>query len=1518
MRRSSAFIGRLFIIFIVAFAIRAGAGIWWQSRLESREAFFFGDSETYWSLARKIATGTPYAYGEHDFQVFRTPGYPVLLSPIFLWDDNPPVLVGRLFTALWGGLSVMAAGWLGGVLFGPRCGLLAASVAAFYPGSVAMGAFVLSEAPFCLAILMQLGSWVRASQSETRNSRWTWSLAAGFWAAAATLIRPSWLLFTPFAAAVNLGMSRNRRRHFAIGLITTTGLCVGMVPWWVRNFQTTGQAVLTTLQMGASLYDGWNPNADGSSDMAFVDGYIAEIQHDDPTASGVDLEMRLDRRLRDAALNWAQQNPGRVLELAKAKFLRLWSLSPNDEAFRNPLFNWIVTLTFIPILALGTFVFWRVRRMGSPVFLMALPAVYLTLLHVVFVSSLRYREPAMMFFIVLASGLYRRGRANDNSTDDDVANPMTEGGESVTFFEGIGRLWRSIRGLVLTAAAVAVAVTPFLWMKADDLVGRHVRSMLESAYPHLDIDVSETLVMEGEGLVVRGISIFGRDANKPDPLVHFREVFLACELNAKSLLKKNLQLGEIVIRQPVLRASRRADRTWSIDQLLPLPKLGDGRTPIRVEGARLELSDDAHPWRAPLVVENLDLSVIPQFKTNSIESSGGIKGADNSPPAAYRIVGRLSCPHARHAEFQARVSNVKNSWNLSGTVNGLHVEPELCAYAADFAERGDIVPGAVHADGLIDFYVDFDASRGEAALQFSLAGSLHDGNVDSPLLPTVVTNVEAEFVADQSGVRVEKLTGRGGESTIWMRGRLDGYARQSPWSIDGEIRDLRVNGNLLEALECHVFGLRERWYDFRPSGTIDATYHWSFDGSGYHPDVRVECRDVSFAYERFPYRVENGQGLIHWKEDNIRFDVNVLAGERNVTIRGDLVGPGSEGTSGVTVAGTGIPIDARLRAALKPEHRRILDDLRLHGHFDFTGVFRRGPQTNGQWKKEIRYSSQDLSVSHTRFPYAVSGIHGAVVMQDKVWLIGADEPLRGFNGSSQIAIQGATVAEADNETVELKVRGEQIPLDAELRAALNQRQQFAWDKVRPRGLVNADIELVYCPRSELCNSKITLMPADDSVSVKPEFFPYGFDRIDGEIILEDGRLRAKSLHGSHGATRISSGMNGVFPPDGNWYVEFPELRLRWDGRDQELIYAMPEGLKRALIQMDPQGSYTVSGKLAFAGATHSQEETTATWDLNIHMAQAALQCGVPLTNIWGAVHNLRGSAGSQSFQTSGELALDSIMYHGHQFTHAKGPLAIDDNGVHLGNFQSNDINEGSLRHLTANIYGGRVTGDAQIDFNAQPRYTLRGSLRNADLATFSREYVPGKQNLAGKVDANAVLQGRGDDVRQLAGRGDISIREADLYELPVMVSLLKFLNLRAPDTTAFTEGTAEFDVMGNRLVLRKIDFEGDVFSLQGTGEIDFDQRIDLTFGAVVGRDNLSLPGIREIWRGVRNVMGEANKQILPIRVEGTLRQPRPRLEPLSDFFDAMEQFQGDLRRTAEEGILPQAIQRWSSGSRSLH
>jgi 4-amino-4-deoxy-L-arabinose transferase-like glycosyltransferase len=402
----------LILLLAAAFVLRLAAGWAWQSRFD-QQRFGMGDSESYWTLGLAIADGKPYECGPERAQVFRTPGYPMLLAPVawLLGDNQKAVLLARAEAALLGTLAVAAVWWLTRLLFDRRAALLAAALATIYPEAIALGALILSEAPFAPLMLLQLVLWTLAWQAPSKTRMAILGFCGGLAAGAATLMRPSWLLFTPLAALVGVLAAMASRhakeprasffRHLLIGSCMILGLVVAMLPWWIRNARNTGRFVPTTLQVGASLYDGLNPEATGASNMDFVPRFVAEQLQADGESK--DFEVQLDRRMRTEALAWAKANPGRAVQLAGVKFLRMWNIWPNEPRLNSWPIRLAVFFTYTPLLIFAIIGAWRTLGRGWPYILCWLPAVYLTMLHVVFVSSIRYREPAMLALLALAA-----------------------------------------------------------------------------------------------------------------------------------------------------------------------------------------------------------------------------------------------------------------------------------------------------------------------------------------------------------------------------------------------------------------------------------------------------------------------------------------------------------------------------------------------------------------------------------------------------------------------------------------------------------------------------------------------------------------------------------------------------------------------------------------------------------------------------------------------------------------------------------------------------------------------------------------------------------------------------------------------------------------------------------------------------------------------------------------------------------------------------------------------------------
>ena len=402
-------------ILVLALSVRVAAAIVWQSMLPVGTRFGFPDSESYWELGRSLARGGPYAFGVDGFRIFRMPGYPALLAPLFWVWDEPPVLAARIESAFCGTAAVALAGVLAWQMAGRRAGLVAAAVAAVHPEAIALSILVLSEAGFTPLMLAQLAAWVAACRAGQTSAMWGWSLAGGIAGGLATLMRPSWLLFVPFVGVLGWPLAARRTVHLRVVVGMVLGLVLVLLPWWVRNYRVAGRFVPTTLQVGASLYDGLNPHATGASDMRFVPQFVAAQKQEDAEnlARGIQpqglFEDRLDRRLARAAVDWAWAHPHAVLKLAATKGVRMWSLWPHAREFQGFWLRLVLGLAYPPVLLLAAVAAWRAIRQRREWLLLWAPAIYLTLLHMVFVSSLRYRMPAMLPLMGLAAAALEDG-----------------------------------------------------------------------------------------------------------------------------------------------------------------------------------------------------------------------------------------------------------------------------------------------------------------------------------------------------------------------------------------------------------------------------------------------------------------------------------------------------------------------------------------------------------------------------------------------------------------------------------------------------------------------------------------------------------------------------------------------------------------------------------------------------------------------------------------------------------------------------------------------------------------------------------------------------------------------------------------------------------------------------------------------------------------------------------------------------------------------------------------------------
>jgi hypothetical protein len=402
-----------------------------------------------------------------------------------------------------------------------------------------------------------------------------------------------------------------------------------------------------------------------------------------------------------------------------------------------------------------------------------------------------------------------------------------------------------------------------------------------------------------------------------------------------------------------------------------------------------------------------------------------------------------------------------------------------------------------------------------------------------------------------------------------------------------------------------------------------------------------------------------------------------------------------------------------------------------------------------------------------------------------------------------------------------------------------------------------------------------------SITLRPQWFPYRLDDVSGGLHYRDGQVELHNISAVHGQTEIGIGGHCLLRPDGGWQVQLTRIAADRVQFDRDLLEALPANLGTTIGKLNLEGDIHLLGALNLAGHAEHADATTAAWNVTLDIENGGIDCGLHLDHMHGEV-NLAGSSNQRVFASRGELNFDSMFYNGVHLTQVRGPLFVDATGVVFGAGAEHDVAGRAPRALTARAVGGQLSVDASVSFGGDTPYHLQARAEGVELQQMSRELALQTEGIRGR--ANAVLNLQGNRLGWPSWRGDGAIRlyEADIYQLPAMLSLLSLLGAKRPDTTAFSSSEIDFRIQGEHLYLDRINFNGDAISLKGHGEMNLDRRIDLKFYALVGRGELPLPALRALLR-------QASRQMLLIQVSGTLEKPQFTQEPLPMLRETLDQ-----------------------------
>ena len=663
--------------------------------------------------------------------------------------------------------------------------------------------------------------------------------------------------------------------------------------------------------------------------------------------------------------------------------------------------------------------------------------------------------------------------------------------------------WFSCKWGVMLAVLAIVAVGVYITTRLNDDIRRHVEQTLSDHYRErgLRVTVEGAKRIEGEGIRVRGISIVdpSLDAAQAE-LARLDELFVITDADLISLVQGKATAREIVVRRSTLRTTIDNEGNVSAGKLLPLPKFSDRAVPLRVEQAQVELFDARDASRPPWKLHDISFRFARRHvATEKAESSENT----NSATDERHVHGALVCDHIGKIEFDGLYEPNSGHWQLKGGADDVRLSRALCDSLPHCASEktGPLEHLRGHAHITFEAAKDAKASLGAT---FAVHADLKDGQITDPRLPYPLSDVRLVADANNEGVILRQFSGRHGQTTLEVTGSMQGVTPGSPATLSAKIRNLNLER--WEALSGTP--LDKLWSQYQPSGQIDVDADLKFDGTTWHPNALVTCQNVGFKFHKFPYPLTHARGTLHLVGKDLKIGLTAHSGSQPIAIAGQFQNVGPQVTGRVNIKGSRLPVDSKLLAALPPAGADVIRRLRGSGHFGFVADLWRDRPTDPvhhQYKIQL----EQCAIKFDRFPYPLRNVTGKIDVVDGHWTF---YDLESIDQRRHVSGWGNKKRPDAGGLLTLQFIATDVPLDSQLRSALDDSMKELWDQLNPRGsLDKVKVDVTHTPAQEMADLVVRVekdvrggfrriagsRAPTESVTITPEFFPYRFDKVSG-------------------------------------------------------------------------------------------------------------------------------------------------------------------------------------------------------------------------------------------------------------------------------------------------------------------------------------------------------------------------------------------------------------------------------------
>ncbi len=1044
--------------------------------------------------------------------------------------------------------------------------------------------------------------------------------------------------------------------------------------------------------------------------------------------------------------------------------------------------------------------------------------------------------------------------------------------------------------LLLLAGAVGGSYAWILWTQTDEMLEQKIAAAFKENVPDWGVTFG------GSRFDYQGqIRVSNFDLKLPQaetPILNLQEAVVS--VDREQLGQQRLVFQQVRLVQPRLELIRDAEGHWNWEALgkLPEPQVNLPEWLIERGTIRIRLEKPAPGEPSTALLQNVHLQLTPSGKRRYL-----IKGT-----AIVEPVGLVNLEGYWHLD--------SHQWMLIGRVDQFKFStplwdkaceffPQGRDYVAEFPEKcGFPLPGAPITDPQLDAVGNLsfrvESSKSNKPVDYRLLVNLKSGTWSHPLFPHPLDDVQAKIHCDRSHVKVEFFSGRHGTMQLEVKdGVLDLTNPERPLTALATIKNLPMESSTRARLNP---SLRAAYDQMRPTGKVHVGLRLAYDlARGFRCNSVVYPQGCTVSHVKFPYPVDNVRGVIRKTGFRVDAELTGMAGQREVKmISHSRVGGEHQGAQ-VDVHVSDMPVDEVFISSTPDGVRKVLRSVSLQGTANLHWHMERKGDEDAPWATHLRGAMHSGSMNCKCFPYAINDLQGLIEYDGQTCTF---TDVKGTHGTTELSGSGQYVMSGN---LGLTVRSVGTKLDQELEHALPEQWKKLWQEFSPQGTFDCTTTIDWVPGE---HPEIGLEADLTQTAFQLKSFPYPIEEVHGHVSFhrdeEDPTLMRADMtqiEGRHGDTKlILKNAFAILEPDHHWRVRLDDLRVEDLATNNRFRRALPTGFRDVIETLDPRdGSVSLTGMIEFRGTGNQKDGVTSAWDLEILCAGTSVTTGVDLKHLYGKFF-ITGTWDGQSIVTEGKSDLTSMTILGYQFSNVKGPISLNGNHLYIG---SRDLVDPSRRangvvrrpppeqRITGRAIQGVFTLDGVAVLGSETSYTVVLTMRNALLERYAELYLPNQHDLRGVMTGEVELSGRGNSSRNLTGRGQLLIRPAALYTLPVMLAVMKQMNGGSPDNTAFEEAQAFFKISNNQFEFDQVDLKGAAVNLKGFGRVRFDRRLFFNFWSSVPRARAPLAILQQ-------VVGQATVGWMGVEVRGTLDNPDAQIRPAQRFDDAVKRFLGGV------------------------